>query len=138
MEEEGADETEVAYSPNLSLSNKPLASQAEPSLLKIIKKMTLFMGHLSQEVSSRDTSKVPAFKTLSMKAPDSFDGTQYHELRGFIKLCQLSLHNEPGRFFSERKKILYSAYFLTGRAGKWIEAYLSNIYNEYHSYLLTL
>ncbi|MBW0589290.1 hypothetical protein O181_129005 [Austropuccinia psidii MF-1] len=65
-----------------------------------------------------------------MKAPDSFDGTQAHKLRGFIQSCQLIFHNNPENFFSDRKKALYSTSFLTGRAGKWIEPYLSNISNE--------
>ncbi|MBW0588783.1 hypothetical protein O181_128498 [Austropuccinia psidii MF-1] len=73
------------------------------------------MGQLTQAVAPRDTLKVPAFKTPSMKAPDSFDGKN---------------------FFSNRKKVLYSTSFLTGTAGKWIEPYLSNISNEYPSYLL--
>ncbi|MBW0473260.1 hypothetical protein O181_012975 [Austropuccinia psidii MF-1] len=70
-----------------------------------------------------------------MKAPDSFDGTQAHKLRGFIQSCQLTFHNYPVKFFSDKKKIIYSTSFLTGRAGKWIEPYLSNISNEGPSYL---
>ncbi|MBW0554307.1 hypothetical protein O181_094022 [Austropuccinia psidii MF-1] len=38
---------------------------------------------------------------------------------------------------SDRKKVLYSTSFLTGRAGKRIEPYLSNISNEHPSYLLS-
>ncbi|MBW0589836.1 hypothetical protein O181_129551 [Austropuccinia psidii MF-1] len=71
-----------------------------------------------------------------MKAPDSFDGTKAYKLRGFIQSCQLIFHNDPENFFSDRKKVLYSTSFLTGRAGKWIEPYLSNISNEDPSYLL--
>ncbi|MBW0559384.1 hypothetical protein O181_099099 [Austropuccinia psidii MF-1] len=71
-----------------------------------------------------------------MKAPDPFDGTQAHKLRGFIQYCQLILHNDPANFFSDRKEFLYSTSFLTVRAGKWIEPYLSNISNEDPSYLL--
>ncbi|MBW0494063.1 hypothetical protein O181_033778 [Austropuccinia psidii MF-1] len=71
-----------------------------------------------------------------MKALDSFDGTQAHTLRGFIQSCQLIFHNDPANFFCDRKKILCSNYFLTGRAGNWIEPYLSNISNEDQSYLL--
>ncbi|MBW0471592.1 hypothetical protein O181_011307 [Austropuccinia psidii MF-1] len=125
-EEEGkeSDKTEVASAlsgaredfeaPNLAHSNQPLVSQAEPNFLKMMEEMTQFMGQLTQAVASRDTSKAPAFKTPSMKAPDSFDAN----------------------FFSDRKKVLYSTSFLTGRAGKWIEHYLSNISNEDPSYLL--
>ncbi|MBW0558509.1 hypothetical protein O181_098224 [Austropuccinia psidii MF-1] len=102
----------------------------------MMEQMTQFMGQLTQEVAPRDNSKAPAFKTPLMKAPDSFDGTQVHKLRGFIPSCQLIFHNDPANFFSNRKKVLYSMSFLTGRAGKWIEPYLSNISNENPSYLL--
>ncbi|MBW0573646.1 hypothetical protein O181_113361 [Austropuccinia psidii MF-1] len=71
-----------------------------------------------------------------MKEADSFDGTKAYKLRGFIQSCQLIFHNDPAKFFSDRKKVLYSTSFLTGRAGKWIEPYLSNISNEDPSYLL--
>ncbi|MBW0518565.1 hypothetical protein O181_058280 [Austropuccinia psidii MF-1] len=94
------------------------------------------MGQLTQAVAPRDSSKAPAFKTPSMKAPDSFDGTQAHKLRGFIQSCQLIFHNYPASFFSDRKKVLCSTSFLTGRAQQCIEPYLSNIYNEDPSYLL--
>ncbi|MBW0474331.1 hypothetical protein O181_014046 [Austropuccinia psidii MF-1] len=91
--------------PNLALSNQPHVSQAEPNFLKIMEKMTQFMGQLTQEVAPRDTSKAPAFKTPSMKAPDSFDGTEDYKLRGFIQYCQLIFHNDPANFFSDRKKL---------------------------------
>ncbi|MBW0483454.1 hypothetical protein O181_023169 [Austropuccinia psidii MF-1] len=106
------------------------------SLLKIMEKMDTIMGQLSQVAAPRDNSKAPAFKTPSMKAPYPIDGTQAHELRGFIQSGQLIFHNFPANVFSDRKKVLYSTSFLTGRAGKWIEPYLSNIPNEDPSYLL--
>ncbi|MBW0588636.1 hypothetical protein O181_128351 [Austropuccinia psidii MF-1] len=121
---------------NLALSNQPLVSQAEPNFLKMMEQMTQFMGKLTQEVSPRDDSKAPAFKTPSMKAPDSFYGTQAQKLRGFMESCKVIFHNDPENFFSDRKKALYLTSFLTGRAGKWIELYLSNISNEDASYLL--
>ncbi|MBW0499614.1 hypothetical protein O181_039329 [Austropuccinia psidii MF-1] len=102
-------------------SNQPLVSQAEPNFLKMMEQRTQFMGQLIQAVAPRDTSKAPEFKNPSMKAPDSFDGTQAHILRGFIQSCQLIFHNDPGNSFSDRKKVLYSTSFLTGRAGKWVE-----------------
>ncbi|MBW0558809.1 hypothetical protein O181_098524 [Austropuccinia psidii MF-1] len=145
MEEEESEETEVAAalvgapeafeSSNLALDNQPLVFQAEPNFLKMMEQMTQFMGQLTQEVSPRDNSKCLAFKTPSMKASDSFDGTQAHQLRGFIQSCQLIFHNDPENFFSDRRKVLNSTSFLTGRAGKWIEPYLSNISNEDPSYL---
>ncbi|MBW0479907.1 hypothetical protein O181_019622 [Austropuccinia psidii MF-1] len=94
------------------------------------------MGQLTQAVAPWNNSKAPEFKTTSMKAPDSFDGTQAHKLRGFIQSCQFIFHNDPANFFSDRKKVLYSTSFLTGRAGKWIEPYISNNSNEDPSYLL--
>ncbi|MBW0494978.1 hypothetical protein O181_034693 [Austropuccinia psidii MF-1] len=106
------------------------ALAAEPNFLKMMEQITQFMGQLTQEVAPRDNSKAPVFKTPSMKAPDSFDGTQTHKLRGFIQSCQLIFHNDPANFFSDRKKVLYLTSFLTGRAGKWIEPYFSNISNE--------
>ncbi|MBW0480915.1 hypothetical protein O181_020630 [Austropuccinia psidii MF-1] len=93
------------------------------------------MGQLTQAVSPRDNSISPESNTLSMKAPYSFDGTQAHKLRGFVQSCQLIFHNDPEKL-SERKKIPYLTSLLTGRAGKWIEPYLSNISNEDPSYIL--
>ncbi|MBW0573289.1 hypothetical protein O181_113004 [Austropuccinia psidii MF-1] len=63
VEEEDSGETEVADA---------LANASE---------MNQFMGQLTQAVAPRDNSKAPAFKTPSMKAPDSFDGTQAHKWR---------------------------------------------------------
>ncbi|MBW0479935.1 hypothetical protein O181_019650 [Austropuccinia psidii MF-1] len=141
VEEEDYGETEfaeaLANTPEVPQgSNQPLVSHSDESLLKIMEPMATIMGQLSQAAAPRDNSKSPAFKTPSMKAPDSFYGTQIHKLRGFIKYCQLIFHNDPANFFSDRKTVLYSTSFLTGRAGKWIEPYLSNISNEDPSYLL--
>ncbi|MBW0481197.1 hypothetical protein O181_020912 [Austropuccinia psidii MF-1] len=87
------------------------------------------MGQLSQAAA-------PVFKTTSMKTPDPFDGNQAHKLRGFIQSWNMIFHNDPENFFSDRKKFLYSTSFLTGRAGKCIEPYLSDMSNEDPSYLL--
>ncbi|MBW0571284.1 hypothetical protein O181_110999 [Austropuccinia psidii MF-1] len=115
---------EASEPPNLAPSNQALVSQADPNFLKMMEQMTKFMGQLTQSVAPRDTSRAPEFKTPSIKAPDSFDGTKAYKLRGFIQYYQLIFHNDPERFFSESKKVLYSTSFLTGRAGKWIETYL--------------
>ncbi|MBW0568098.1 hypothetical protein O181_107813 [Austropuccinia psidii MF-1] len=133
-EGEESEETEVAgalegapepsEAPNLAHSNQPLVSQAEPNFLKMMEQLTQFMGQLPQAVAPRDTSKAPELKTPSIKAPDSFDGTKAYKLRGLIQSCQLIFHNDLANFFSDRKKVLYSTSFLTGRSGKWIEPYL--------------
>ncbi|MBW0483052.1 hypothetical protein O181_022767 [Austropuccinia psidii MF-1] len=117
VEQEEYEETELAAAlagapepseaANLSHSNQPLVSQAEPNFLKMMEQMTQLMGQLTQAVTPRDNSKAPPFKTPSMKAPDSFDGTQVHKLRGFIQTCQLIFHNGPENFFSDSKKVLY-------------------------------
>ncbi|MBW0573797.1 hypothetical protein O181_113512 [Austropuccinia psidii MF-1] len=127
---------EASEDPYLDLSNQHVVSKAEPNFLNIMEKMTQFMGQLIQAVSPRDNSSSPAFKPSSMKATDAFDGTKATKLRGFMQSCQLMVHNDPENFFSDRNKVLYSSSFLTGRAGKWIKPYLSNIYNEDPSYLL--
>ncbi|MBW0470592.1 hypothetical protein O181_010307 [Austropuccinia psidii MF-1] len=146
VEEEDSGETKVAdalenapevtQGSNLAPTNQPLVSQSHPSLLKIMEKMSTIMGQHSQAEAPRYNSKAPAFNTQSMREHDSFYGTQVHKLRGFIQSCQLIFHNDPANFFSDRKKVLCSTSFLTGRAGKWIEPYLSNISNEDPSYLL--
>ncbi|MBW0513195.1 hypothetical protein O181_052910 [Austropuccinia psidii MF-1] len=130
---EGSPEASEAL--NLVLSNQSLVSQPEPSFLKM-EQITQFMGQLTQAVSPRDNYRAPAFKTPSMMAPNAFDGIQAHILRGFIQSCYLIIHNYPENFFSDRKKLLYSTSFLTGRDGKWIETYLSIIFNEDPSSLL--
>ncbi|MBW0570967.1 hypothetical protein O181_110682 [Austropuccinia psidii MF-1] len=126
----------VTQRSNIPPTHQPPVSQSDPSLLKIIKQMSTILGQLSQAAAPRDNSKAPAFKTPSMQAPYSFDGTQAHKLRGFTQSCQLIFHNDPANFFSDRKIALYSTSFPTGRAGKRIEPYLSNISNEHPSYLL--
>ncbi|MBW0552783.1 hypothetical protein O181_092498 [Austropuccinia psidii MF-1] len=102
-----ANAPEVPQGFNLAPTNQPLVSQYDPSLLKRIEQMATIMGQLSQEASPKDNYKAPPFKTPSMKAPDPFDGTPAHKLRGFIQSCKLIFHNELEYFFSDRKKALY-------------------------------
>ncbi|MBW0583498.1 hypothetical protein O181_123213 [Austropuccinia psidii MF-1] len=102
-----ANAPEVPQDSNLAPTNHPLVSQSGPSLLKIMEQMATIMGQLSQEAAPRDNSKAPAFKTPSMKAPDSFDVSQAHKLRVLIQSCQFIFHNDPVDFFSDGKKVLY-------------------------------
>ncbi|MBW0488698.1 hypothetical protein O181_028413 [Austropuccinia psidii MF-1] len=97
--------------------------------------MTQIMSNL-QASSSSESSRPPAFKAPSMKAPDCFDGTQPFKVRSFIQPCQLNFHNDPASFSQDRKKVLYATSFPIGRAAKWIEPYLSNLTNQDPSYLL--
>ncbi|MBW0527115.1 hypothetical protein O181_066830 [Austropuccinia psidii MF-1] len=115
--------------PTLDQSDQPVSHQSEPSLLAIMQQMTQIMANI-QEASVSESSRPPAFKTLFMKAPECFDGTQPFKVRSFIKSCQLIFHNDPENFSQDRKKALYATSFLIGRAAKWIEPYLSNLTNQ--------
>ncbi|MBW0526594.1 hypothetical protein O181_066309 [Austropuccinia psidii MF-1] len=145
MEEEGSDGTEGVPSPlgasqgiggqTLAHSDQPVSHHIEPSLLAIMQQITQSMDNCQAD-SSSDSSRPPAFKTLSMKAPECFDGTQPFKGRRFIQSCQLIFYNDPANFPQDRKKVLYSTSFLIGRAAKLIEPYLSNLTNQDPNYLL--
>ncbi|MBW0552196.1 hypothetical protein O181_091911 [Austropuccinia psidii MF-1] len=113
----------------LAQSDQPVSHQSEPSLLAIMQQMTQIMANL-QAASSSGSSRPPAFKTPSMKAPECFDGTQPFKVRSFLQSCQLIFHNDPANFSQDRKKVLYATSFLIGRAVKWIEPYHSNLANQ--------
>ncbi|MBW0544415.1 hypothetical protein O181_084130 [Austropuccinia psidii MF-1] len=72
-EGEEPEETEVEGAPdaseaaNLAHYNQPLVSQAEPNFLKMMEKMTQFMGQLTQAISPRDNFKSPTFSTPSRR-----------------------------------------------------------------------
>ncbi|MBW0497502.1 hypothetical protein O181_037217 [Austropuccinia psidii MF-1] len=97
VEEEESDGTEGVTPPvgesqgigrlTLAQSDHPVSHQSEPSLLAIMQKMTQIMANL-QAVSSSESSRPPAFNTLSMKAPEFFDGTHPFKFRFFIHSCQ--------------------------------------------------
>ncbi|MBW0482637.1 hypothetical protein O181_022352 [Austropuccinia psidii MF-1] len=55
--------------PTLAQSEQPVSHQSEPSLLAIMQQMTQIMANL-QAASSSESSRPPALKTLSMKAPE--------------------------------------------------------------------
>ncbi|MBW0553304.1 hypothetical protein O181_093019 [Austropuccinia psidii MF-1] len=128
--------TEAPEAPNRAISNQPIVSQDEKNFFKMMEKMTQFMRQLTQEVSLVEKPRSPELKTLSIKIPNNYDGTQAHKLGRFIQSFQLTLHHDPESFFSDRNKALYSTSFLAGRAGKLIEKYRSNIYHKDHSRLL--
>ncbi|MBW0517816.1 hypothetical protein O181_057531 [Austropuccinia psidii MF-1] len=121
--------------PTLAQSDHPVSHQSEPSLLAIMQQMTQIMANL-QEASSSESSRPPAFKTLSINAPECFDGTQPFKVRSFIQSCQLIFHNYLANFSQDRKKVLYATSFLIRRAAKLIELYLSNLTDQDPSFLL--
>ncbi|MBW0478530.1 hypothetical protein O181_018245, partial [Austropuccinia psidii MF-1] len=128
-------ESQGTGGPTLAQSNQPVPHQCEPSLLAIMQKMTQIMANL-QAASSSEASQPPAFKSPSMKAPKSLDGTQPLNIEIFIQSYQLIFHNDQEIFSQDRKKVLYATSFLIGRDSKLIEPYLSNITNQDPSYLL--
>ncbi|MBW0555793.1 hypothetical protein O181_095508 [Austropuccinia psidii MF-1] len=145
VEEEESDGTEATPAPvgepqgtgrpTLAQSDQPVSHQSEPSLLAIMQQMTQVMANL-QAASSSESSRPPACKTPSMKAPEFFDGTQPFKVRSFIQYCQLIFHNDPANFSQDRMKALYDTSSLISRAAKWIELNLSNLTNQDPSYLL--
>ncbi|MBW0494013.1 hypothetical protein O181_033728 [Austropuccinia psidii MF-1] len=100
-----------------------------------MQQMTQIMANL-QEASSSESSRPPAFKTPSMKAPECFHGTQPFKVRSFIQYCKLIFHNDLANFSKYRKKVLYATSSLIGRAEKRIEPYLSNLTNQDSNCLL--
>ncbi|MBW0510507.1 hypothetical protein O181_050222 [Austropuccinia psidii MF-1] len=121
--------------PTLAESDQPVSHQYEPSFLDIMHQMTQIMANIQSDLSS-DSSRPPAFRTLSIKAPKCFDGPQCFKVRSFINSYQSIFHNHPENVSQERKKVLYATSFLIGRAAKWIEPYISNLTNQYSNYLL--
>ncbi|MBW0546718.1 hypothetical protein O181_086433 [Austropuccinia psidii MF-1] len=128
-------ESQGTGGPTLAQSDQPVSHQSEPSLLEIFQQMTQIMANL-QAASSSESSRPPAFKTPSVKAPECFDGTQPFKVRSFIQSCQLIFHNDLPNFSQDRKKAPYATSFLIVRATKWIEPYLSNLTNQDPNYLL--
>ncbi|MBW0548261.1 hypothetical protein O181_087976 [Austropuccinia psidii MF-1] len=145
VEEEESDGTEGAPAPvgasqgigrpTPAQSYQAVSHQSEPSLLAIMQQMTQIIANL-QAASSSESSRPPAFKTQSMKAPECFDGTHPIKVISFIQSCQLIFHNDPENFSQERKQLLYATSFFIGRSAKWIEPYLSNLTNQDPSHLL--
>ncbi|KAI8444402.1 hypothetical protein BY996DRAFT_6455778 [Phakopsora pachyrhizi] len=93
---------------------------------------------LTQQIAGVTTTSSgvsQAFKTQSMKAPDSFDGSNPSKL---IQSCQLIVYNDEKIFSKDKKKVLYAASFLSGKAGKWFEPYLIQLDNEDLAYILNL
>ncbi|MBW0585387.1 hypothetical protein O181_125102 [Austropuccinia psidii MF-1] len=90
--------------PTLAQSNQPVSHHSEPYLLAIMQKMTQIMANL-QAASSSEESRLPAFKTPSMKAPERFDGTQPFKVRSFIQSCKLIFHDDLENFAQDRKKL---------------------------------
>ncbi|MBW0526246.1 hypothetical protein O181_065961, partial [Austropuccinia psidii MF-1] len=98
--------------PTLAQSN-----QSEPSVLSIMQQMTQSMANL-QVASYSETSRPPAYKTPSMKAPEFFDGTQPFKVRSFIQSFQFIFYNDLANFPQERKRVLHATSSLNGRATK--------------------
>ncbi|MBW0504985.1 hypothetical protein O181_044700, partial [Austropuccinia psidii MF-1] len=68
----------------LGYSDQPFSHQSEPSLLAIMQQMTQIMANL-KAASSPESSRPPAFKIPSMKAPKFFDETQPFKVKSRIQ-----------------------------------------------------
>ncbi|MBW0507118.1 hypothetical protein O181_046833 [Austropuccinia psidii MF-1] len=70
--------------PTPSQSNQPVSHQSEPSLLGIMHQITQIIANI-QAASSSEALRQQAFKTLSMNAPECFDGIKPFKVRSFIQ-----------------------------------------------------
>ncbi|MBW0511961.1 hypothetical protein O181_051676 [Austropuccinia psidii MF-1] len=104
-------ESQGTGEPTIAHSNLPVSHKSEPSLLAIMQQITQIMANL-QEASSLESSRPPAFKTLSMKEPKLFDGTQPFKARRFIQSCQLIFHNDLGNCCQTGRKSFMPLHFL--------------------------
>ncbi|MBW0475415.1 hypothetical protein O181_015130 [Austropuccinia psidii MF-1] len=99
--------------PTLAQSDQPVSHQSEPSLLAIMHQMTHIMAN-NQEDSSPESSRPPAFKTSSMKAPECFYETQPFKVKSFIQFCQLIFHNDLANFSQDRRFFMPLHFSLAG------------------------
>ena len=68
---------------------------------------------------SSDTIKGP-----EARAPDKFDGTKPNTLRSFLSQLHIVFLNHPGRFRTDRSKVLFAGSYLTGIAANWFEPFV--------------
>ncbi|MBW0476359.1 hypothetical protein O181_016074 [Austropuccinia psidii MF-1] len=129
-------ESQGTGGPMLAQYKNLVSHQSEPSLLAIMQQMTQIMAHI-QANSSSEASRPQPFNTLSMKAPEFFDGTQPSKVRSFIQFFELIFHNDLANFSQYSKRFLYETSFLICRATEWIEPYLPNLTNKDPRYLLS-
>ena len=106
-------------------------AHSDPALVNLLALLTkqLAVSPLSNSKSST------SFKTPAMKAPESFDGSSTR-LRNYLQACQLIFHNDEWMFSNDKKKVVYAVSFLTGKAGKWIEPYLTQLDNDDPNFLI--
>ncbi|MBW0498419.1 hypothetical protein O181_038134 [Austropuccinia psidii MF-1] len=83
--------------PMLAQSKNLVSHQSKPSSSAIMQQITQIMANI-QATSSSQASRPEAFNTLSMKAPEFFDGTQLFKVRSFIQCFQLIFHNDLANF----------------------------------------
>ncbi|MBW0539946.1 hypothetical protein O181_079661 [Austropuccinia psidii MF-1] len=93
--------------PTLPQYYQPVSNKSETSFLAIMQQMTQIIAN-SKAASSSESSRPPAFKDPSMKAPEFFDRTQPFKVRSFIQSCQLIFHNDQENLSQDRKKFLYA------------------------------
>lgn len=63
---------------------------------------------------------------ITVKNPETFDGSEETKLRTFIVQCQLVFNNKPRAFKEDSKKVTFAVSYLRGQAFSWFEPYLFN------------
>ena len=111
---------------------QPSSVQDDPVLIQLLKVLT---ETVTSNKNLNTSSGSGSFKTPAMKSPEPFEGNLL-KLRNFIQSCQLIFYNDERTFASNKKKVVYAASFLTGKAGKWIEPYLAHLNKDNPTFLL--
>ncbi|CAH7686502.1 hypothetical protein PPACK8108_LOCUS21157 [Phakopsora pachyrhizi] len=119
---------------------RPSLSNTDPAMIQLLAGMQQQMITLNQGMQQQMAALTAAianpaaapkksFKTPTLKAPDPFDGTQPSKLRKFLQSVQTIFFNDQRTFETDKEKVMYTSSFLTGKAGKWIEPYLSRTFS---------
>lgn len=110
--------------------------RSDPALIQLLAGMQQLMATLTAALANPAPAPKKSFKTPTMKAPEPFGGTQPSKLRKFLQSVQTIFYNDQRTFETDKEKVMYTSSFLTGKAGKRIEPYLSQIYNDDPNYII--
>ena len=100
-------------SPHTNLPSTTQVPSTDPALLAILQQMTTAMTHLSKPADHGPSAN---FKSPSINAPDKFDGTNPTKLRPFLQVFELIFANDERVFANERKKVIFTVFYLSGNA----------------------
>ena len=103
-------------------------ADSESDLFRVVKILADALAPKSEASHSTTTPQ--------LKLPDKFDGENSDKLRPFLATCQLAFLNQPSAFSTDRKRVLFAAALLTGRAIRWFEPFMSLVSNDDPEFLL--